>query len=118
MEYAIIVYETQAGFAARVDADQGPGYWGAYKAYGDALVASGILKGGAALQADHTATTLQLRDGHRQVQDGPYADTKEQLGGFYIIDVPDLDTALEWAARCPGAAMGTIEVRPLLPMPE
>jgi hypothetical protein len=61
-------------------------------------------------------TTLRQRDGKRQVQDGPYADTKEQLGGFYEIDVPDLDTALDWAARCPAAATGAVEVRPNLVM--
>jgi hypothetical protein len=59
---------------------------------------------------------VRLRDGQRHVQDGPYADTKEQLGGFYLIDVPDLDAALDWAARCPTAADGAVEVRPLVPM--
>ncbi|MCB0154377.1 MAG: YciI family protein [Anaerolineae bacterium] len=118
MQYTILIYEAQSDFAARLDSNQGPGYWGAYKAYGDALAASGILVGGGALQADHTATTVRLRDGNRQVQDGPYADTKEQLGGYFVIDVSDLDTALEWAARCPGASTGVIEVRPLVPMPE
>ena len=61
-----------------------------------------------------TATTVRLRDGKRHVQDGPFAETKEQLGGYYIINTPDLDAALEWAAKCPGALDGTIEVRPLV----
>lgn len=59
---------------------------------------------------------MRLQGGQRQVQDGPYADTKEQLGGYILIDVPDLDTALDWAARCPAAAYGAVEVRPILPM--
>ena len=56
---------------------------------------------------------MRIRDGKRQVQDGPYADTKEQLAGYYILDTPDLDSALDWAAKCPGAADGILEVRPL-----
>ena len=59
---------------------------------------------------------MRVVDGKRRVQDGPFADTKEQLGGFFVIDVPDLDTALSWAARCPAAASGAVEVRPNLPM--
>jgi hypothetical protein len=60
---------------------------------------------------------LRIRDGQRHVQDGPYADTKEQFGGFYVINVPDLDTALQWAARCPAASGGAVEVRPVLVLP-
>ncbi|HMQ53262.1 MAG TPA: YciI family protein [Anaerolineae bacterium] len=116
MQYAIIVYETQDGFAARSDEAKGPAYWQAYKAYGEALRQAGVIVGGAALQPDHAGTTIRLRDGERLVQDGPYADTKEQLGGFYLIEVEDLDAALDWAARCPGAANGAVEVRPVLPM--
>lgn len=72
---------------------------------------------GQALQPSSTATSLRIRGGKRQVQDGPFADSKEQLGGFFIIDVPDLDAALEWAARCPSASTGGVEVRPVLLMP-
>lgn len=85
--------------------------WGAYTR---ALIEAGILVGGEALHPAHTATTLRMADGRRAVQDGPYAATKEQLGGFYVIDVPDLDAALEWAARNPAAATGAVEVRPVL----
>jgi len=70
---------------------------------------------GAGLQPPRTATTLRIRDGQRHVQDGPYADSKEQLGGFFVINVPDLDTALAWAARSPAASSGAVEVRPVLP---
>jgi hypothetical protein len=116
MQYAILVYETEHGFAARTDAADSPAYWGSYQAYGAALTQAGVMAGGAALQAAHAATTIRLRNGERLVQDGPYADTKEQLGGFYLIEAADLDAALDWAARCPAAATGAIEVRPLLPM--
>ena len=116
MKYALIVYETESAVNARTDDDRKDAYWGAYRAYSQALTEAGVITGGAALQSSHTATTVQVKGGQCQVQDGPYADTKEQLGGFFIVDLPDLDAALEWAARCPGASSGTIEVRPLLPM--
>lgn len=83
-------------------------------AYTKALIDAGVMVGGAALKSSHTATTLRIADGRRDLHDGPYAETKEQLGGFYIIDVPDLDAALEWAARNPAASKGAVEVRPLM----
>src|SRR5439155_11553591 len=88
-------------------------YIGAWRAYHRALVEAGIHAGGDPLQAPETATTVQMRAGRRQVQDGPFADTKEQLGGFTILECPSLDVALEWAARCPAAASGAVEVRPI-----
>jgi hypothetical protein len=86
-------------------------------AYTKALMESGMMLGGNALQPSLTATTVRVRDGKTQVLDGPFADTKEQLGGYYLIDAPDLDTALEWAARCPGASFGAMEVRPIMETP-
>ncbi|MEL6206366.1 MAG: YciI family protein [Pseudomonadota bacterium] len=85
--------------------------WGAYT---KALVEAGVLVGGEALHPSGSATTLRIEDGTRDIHDGPYADTKEQLGGFYVIDVPDLDTALTWAARNPAASSGAVEVRPVV----
>lgn len=117
MKYAVIVYETQDELAAREDPARVGAYWAAYTAYSQALVQAGVAAGGAGLQPPPMATTIRLRGGHRQVQDGPFADTKEMLGGLFIIDVPDLDAALEWAARCPSAATGSVEVRPMLPPP-
>jgi hypothetical protein len=76
---------------------------------------AGVLVGGERLRPTSDATTVRVKDGKTQVLDGPYAETKEQLGGYYMIDVPDLDAALSWAARCPGAATGTMEVRPIWP---
>jgi hypothetical protein len=109
MKYAILVYETEQDFANREM--QMP----AYNAYSQSLTDAGVMVGGAALHPSHTGTTIRLHNGQRNVQDGPYADTKEQLGGFFLIDVPDLDIALDWAARCPAASHCAVEVRPLLP---
>ena len=112
MHFAILIHETASDFTARTapPAQQGE-YWGAYTAYGKALREAGVYVSGAALDPPATGATVRLRGGERRVQDGPYADTKEQLGGFILIDVPDLETALDWAARCPAAANGTVEVR-------
>lgn len=85
----------------------------AYSAYTEALTKAGVLKGANRLQSGSTATTVRVADGKSHVLDGPYADSKEQLGGYYLIDVPDLDAALSWAARCPTASHGVVEVRPL-----
>jgi hypothetical protein len=79
--------------------------------------ASGIVVSGHGLQLRDSATTVHLREGKRQVQDGPYADTKEQIGGYFVIEVPSLDAALEWAARCPVAATGSVEVRTVMVPP-
>lgn len=115
MRYAMLVYETEAGVEARSD----PDYQAAYKAYVEAIFGAGVAVGGSGLQdATTTATTFRLIDGKRQIQDGPFPDTKEQLAGFFLIDVPDLDRALEWAARCPSTARGgIIELRPALEQP-
>jgi hypothetical protein len=85
-------------------------------AYTEAMKKAGILVGGERLQRTSAATTVRVANGKTQVLDGPYAETKEQLGGYYMIEVPDLDTALSWAARCPGASLGVMEVRPIWPM--
>lgn len=118
MKYAIIVYESADDFRRRGSEDQSEqeAYWGAFSAYYGALNEAGIEAGGKGLQGPDTATTLHVVDRERSVQDGPYADTKEQLGGFFIVDVPDLDTALDWAAKAPTASTGKVEIRPLLEM--
>jgi hypothetical protein len=117
MQFAICVYESPAELARRDDPAQAPAYWAPYFAYSKALTEAGVGVGGAGLQPPRTATSLKVREGRRHVQDGPFADTKEQLGGFFLIEVTTLDAALEWAARCPAATTGTIEVRPVLPPP-
>jgi hypothetical protein len=117
MEYMLMFFETTAEVGRRDDPAQAPAYWGAWHAYVGALQGSGCVKSGNGLQAPRTATTVRVSGGKRQVQDGPFADTREHLGGYFVIDVPSLDTALEWAARAPNASAGHTEVRPVLPPP-
>lgn len=87
----------------------------AYIAYTEALTRAGVVVGGNRLQPSSATTTVRSVDGKTQVLDGPYAETKEQIAGYYLIDVPDMDAALSWATRCPGANGGAIEVRPIWP---
>jgi len=118
MHYTFLIYEGPAAFALRSDPDAAKraAYWSAWPPYAQALRDAGVFVDGAGLETPDTAVTL--RNGGALVQDGPFADTKEQLGGFFIIDVPDLDAALEWAARIPAAPGSVIEVRPnLVPPP-
>ncbi len=117
MNYTILIYETPADFAVRTDPDpkKREAYWAVWPPYSKALKDAGIFVGGAGLQPPETATTLKFHGDQTQVQDGPYADTKEQIGGFFMINVPDLDAALDWAARCPRMPGRVIEVRPNLP---
>jgi hypothetical protein len=112
MKYMLMIYRNEAEMlaASKSEVEQ---VTGAYAAYTEALKNAGILVGGDRLQSSTTATTVRVAGGKSKVLDGPYAETKEQLGGYYMIDVPDLDAALSWASRCPGASLGTIEVRPL-----
>lgn len=112
MQYLLLIYLDEARWPAMTPAQQEQGM-AAYKAFNEALTKAGAFKAASRLQPTATATTVHVADGKTQVLDGPYAESKEQLGGFYLIDVPDLDAALSWAARCPGASHGTIEVRPL-----
>jgi hypothetical protein len=88
----------------------------AYMAYGEALKKAGAIVGSNRLQPTSTATTVRITNGKSQVLDGPYVDTKEQLGGYFLIDAPDLDSAISWAARCPAAGHGVVEVRPIWEM--
>ena len=111
MKYLVAIYESADAFAARSGEDQGA-YWGAWKAYAEALRQAGVHAGGHGLEAPETSTTVRLRGGERLVQDGPYADTKEQLGGTFVVDVTDLDAALERAGQAPAVAWGGVEVRP------
>ena len=117
MKYVLIVNEGPEGLATLRDPKACGPYMGAWGAYAEALNGAGLLRGGAALQLPETATTLRMKDGKRMVEDGPFAEAKEQLGGFFIIDVPNLDAALDWAARCPIAPGGSIEVRAAVPEP-
>jgi hypothetical protein len=110
MKYALIVHQSEEYFDRRNEAVSPA----AGKAYAEALRAAGVLVGGVGLKSPQMATTVSVRDGKRHVHDGPYAETKEFLAGFVIIDVPNLDLALEWAARHPAASYASVEVRPVL----
>ena len=115
MQYMLLIFGNEAGMQAASKAEMGQ-MMAAYGAYTEAMKKAGIMVGGDRLQPSAAATTVRVADGKTKVLNGPYAETKEQLGGYYIIDVPDLDAALSWAARCPGASHGTIEVRPIWAM--
>jgi hypothetical protein len=115
MQYILLLHANEAGFAKMTPAEQQQGL-ASYMAYSEALTKAGAIKGSNRLQPVTTATTVRVVDGKTQVLDGPYADSKEQLGGYYLIDVSDLDAALSWAARCPGASHGAVEVRPIWSM--
>lgn len=114
MKFMLMFFDTAAHQAPTPD--QAQALYAAWGAYAGAMGQAGVIVAGHGLQARETATTLRLRDGVRQVQDGPFADSKEQLGGYFVIDVATLDDALAWAARSPTAATGTVELRPVLVM--
>lgn len=112
MKYMLMAYVNEAGWTKLTKAEQQQGM-AAYQSYTEALRKAGALVGNNGLQPSSTATTVRIANGKSQVLDGPYAESKEQLGGFFIIDVADLDAALAWAARCPAAGHGVVEVRAL-----
>jgi hypothetical protein len=116
MQYLLMLFSEEGGWNRLSRAEQERGV-AAYQAYTQALKEAGVWVGSNRLQDTNTATTVRMVDGKSQVLDGPYIDSKEQLGGYYLIEAPDLDAALGWAARCPGASHGTIEVRPVWAMP-
>ena len=116
MQYMLLIYRDETAMNRATPA-QMTEVTGAFMAYTTALHESGAFVAGDRLDVSGTATTVRVTDGKTQALDGPYAETKEQLGGFYIIEAPDLDAALAWAGRCPGTHVGSVEVRPILPMP-
>jgi hypothetical protein len=115
MNYTILIYESPADFAARKDAETMKVQYAAWPPFLQALKDAGVYVTGSGLQPPENGTTLRFQDGKRLVQDGPFADSKEQLGGFVIVDVPDLDTALDWAAKIPRLPGRVFEVRPNMP---
>jgi hypothetical protein len=115
MKYLLLIYSNEANMLSRPKSAVEEVH-AAYGAYTEAITNAGVIVGGERLRPTAAASTVRVADGKTKVLDGPYAETKEQLGGYYMIDVPDLDAAISWAARCPGASHGTIEVRPVWPM--
>lgn len=119
MRFALLIYDTETANPSR---DPDPAQWAQvmdeYNAFSQAIKDAGVDAGGEALQPNSTATTVRVKDGQTTTTDGPYAETKEGLGGFYLIDCDTLDEALEWAAKCPGSWYGTVEVRPVIDFSE
>ena len=112
MKYILMDYVGEAGWP-QLTRDEQEHWLGAYRAYMEAMKTAGILKDSKGLHPTSAATTVRVANGKTQVLDGPYADSKEQLGGFHIIEVADLDAAIAWAARSPTALHGVVEVRPV-----
>jgi len=113
MKYLLTIYGDESEFSD-VTPEDVQQVMAAYEAFGREVTESGAMLGGEGLQPSATATTVQVRDGETITSDGPFADTREQLGGYYLLDCRDLDEAIGWAAKIPGAQSGTIEVRPVM----
>jgi hypothetical protein len=114
-KYVALIYGEESGREGMTPED-GAKVMASYNEYTQKAMAAGIVSAGEGLQGTNTATTIRVRDGQLSTTDGPFAETKEQLGGFYIFDVKDLDEAIEWAAKIPGAGDGSVEVRPIIEM--
>lgn len=113
MRYLLLIYGNEATDAQASEAEQAA-LFEAYNAFGQEVNARGVMLGGEALMPTNTATTVRVRDGKVLTTDGPFAETKEQLGGYYLLNCKDLDEAIELAAKIPGALNGSIEVRPIM----
>ncbi len=113
MQYMLLVYWDEGAQAAATK-EQKAETFAAYSAYAETMRKAGVYHSGHGLQATSTANVVRVPGGKAKVLNGPYAESKEQLGGYYFIDAPDLDSALAWAARCPGAERGAVEVRPVM----
>jgi hypothetical protein len=115
MQYLLMIHSDEAGMANASTAERET-MTAAYGAYAKAMQEAGVLRGGERLRPTTTATVVRVKDGKTSVLNGPYAEVKEQLAGYFVIEAADLDAAIGWAARCPGAQHGAIEVRPIWPM--
>jgi hypothetical protein len=116
MQYLLLIYTEEVDPASIPSADQAAEL-DAYRAFTQEVTERGYMRGGDALEPTSTATTVRVREGRTLISDGPFAETKEALGGYYLVDCPDLDTALELAAKLPAAASGSIEIRPVWELP-
>ena len=116
MNYLLLIYSDESERVDRSEADT-EAMFAEYRAFAEGVAASGALRAGDALEGVATATTVRVRGGEVVVTDGPFAETKEQLGGYYLVDVADLDAAIEIAAKIPGALYGSIEIRPIMSLP-
>ena len=112
MRYLLMIYTDELGETALAPEEE-RAMLGQYRAFFEEGMAAGVIQGGDRLRPTSAATVVRVRDGETLATDGPYADTKEQLGGYFILECADLDDALKWAAKIPGARHGAIEVRPV-----
>jgi len=112
MQYLLLLYSDETRWPELTPAERDR-WMAAYQAYAEALQSAGALRGSHRLAPSARAATVRITDRGTRVLDGPYAESKEQLGGYFLIDVPDFEAALSWAARCPSASHGAVEVRPL-----
>jgi len=112
MQYILLIYGNESDWM-NLSADEMNEMYAQYEQFSEELEASGAMRGGSELKPVATASTVRVRNGKALVSDGPFAETKEQLGGFYLIDVANLDEAIKWAAKIPSALAGSIEIRPL-----
>lgn len=112
MQFMLLIHSDEKAMPAAATIEE-VGMSAPYVAYNDALIKAGVIRGGERLRPTDTATSVRIRNGKTEVLDGPYAETREQFGGFYLIETNTFDEALEWAAKCPTANVGTIEVRPI-----
>jgi hypothetical protein len=113
MRYLLTIYTDESRYATMTPEESGR-LMADYGAFGRAAQEAGVLLGGEGLQPTATATTVRVRDGETLFTDGPFAETREQLGGYYLLDCADLDEATRWAARIPDAQSGAVEVRPVM----
>ena len=113
MQYLLLIYgDEKAG--ANLSKEESDAWMGEYTAYTEAMQKAGVMLAGEALHPTSAATTVRVQNGKQVTTHGPFAETKEQLGGYYVVNCNNLDEAIEWAAKCPGARAGSIEVRPVM----
>jgi hypothetical protein len=114
MKYVMLIYEPESLFKARREQPGDGEFWAPWRTYQKSLVEAGVVAGGNPLdEPGSSGVTIRVRGGERHVQDGPFADTKEQLGGFIVFEVASLAEAIHWASQCPAAQYGAVEVRPV-----
>ena len=113
MQYLLLIYSDEKA-GANATKEELDAWMGEYLAYTEAMQKAGVRLAGEALHPTSSATTVRVQNGKKVTTHGPFAETKEQLGGYYLLDCKNLDEAIEWAAKCPGARVGSIEVRPVM----
>ena len=112
MKYLLLMYGAERAWDT-MSKEQLDQIYAAHRAYGDEMQKAGVIRGGAELKPTSTATTVRFTGGRRSTMDGPFAETKEQLGGYYLIEVENVDEAIKWAEKMPGMTEGAVEIRPL-----